>query len=230
MLDQRGKRFQTGNGASDIRNQVRRPKCLIKSDFFLDSILLHPVDRSQSDSPFWHIDNPAYCQIVPPVFDGTEIGKQILDLPSCIEVDASDHFIWNVGGDKALFKHTGLCVSSVQNGTFIIGSALFLDFLLNGSRNIVRLVVGIVKLTADQLLPFRILGPECLVLPAVIVADYGIGRIQDGGGGTVILLQLDYHRIRKFLFKVQDILDIGSPEFVDGLVVIPYHTQIPVFG
>ena len=35
-------------------------------------------------------------------------------------------------------------------------------------------------------------------------------------------------RVRVYLFKVQDILYIGAAEFINGLVVVADHAQIPV--
>ena len=46
-------------------------------------------------------------------------------------------------------------------------------------------------------------------------------------GGAVILLQADDPGILVLLFKIQDILDIGPPEAVDGLIVIAHHAEVP---
>ena len=71
--------------------------------------------------------------------------------------------------------------------------------------------------------------PQRLVLSPPIVADNPIGRVQNVLGGTVILLQLDGHRLGKIFLKVQNIADIGSPELIDGLVIVPHHTEVAVF-
>ena len=47
---------------------------------------------------------------------------------------------------------------------------------------------------------------------------------------TVILLQFDYFRIGKYMFKIQNILNICSAELVDGLIIITYHAQIVIFA
>ena len=62
------------------------------------------------------------------------------------------------------------------------------------------------------------------------MTDYLVGRVQDVLGGAVILLQLKDFRVGKYLFKIQDIADIGAPEFINGLIVVPHHAEIPVPG
>ncbi len=60
------------------------------------------------------------------------------------------------------------------------------------------------------------------------MADHCICHIQNRPGRAVILFQPDNRRLRKIFFKIQNIPDIGSPELVDGLVVVSHHTDIPV--
>ena len=47
-------------------------------------------------------------------------------------------------------------------------------------------------------------------------------------GGTVVLLQADDPGVLVLLFKVQDILNVGPPETVDGLVIVTHHAEVPV--
>ena len=34
----------------------------------------------------------------------------------------------------------------------------------------------------------------------------------------------------KICSKIQDIADVGAPEFINGLVIVTHHAQIPVFA
>ena len=61
------------------------------------------------------------------------------------------------------------------------------------------------------------------------MTNHTVGRIQDILGGAVILLEFDHRSIRKDPLKIQDIVNIGPPEFIDRLVVISDHTKILVF-
>ena len=47
-------------------------------------------------------------------------------------------------------------------------------------------------------------------------------------GGAVILLQPNDPCVLVLLFKIQDILNVGPPETVDGLVIVTHHAEVPV--
>ena len=72
--------------------------------------------------------------------------------------------------------------------------------------------------------------PKSLILPALVIADHRVGRIQNVTGGAVVLLQLDDLCAREGTLKVQDIADIGTPELVDGLIIIAHHAEILIFS
>ena len=71
--------------------------------------------------------------------------------------------------------------------------------------------------------------PKRFFFSAAIIGYHTVRGIQNNLRGTVILLQFDNHSLRIHLFKVQNIADIGSTEFIDGLVIISHDTQIPIF-
>ena len=47
-------------------------------------------------------------------------------------------------------------------------------------------------------------------------------------GGAVVLFQSDHPCVLVLLFKIQDILNVGPPETVDGLVIVTHHAEVPV--
>ena len=57
--------------------------------------------------------------------------------------------------------------------------------------------------------------------------DHLVGRVKDGSGGTVILLELNDHSVRIVLFKIEDIPYISAAPAVDALVVVTHDTKIP---
>ena len=77
-----------------------------------------------------------------------------------------------------------------------------------------------------DLLPFPVVSPQVLPLPAPVVADDRVGGLQDVAGGAVVLLQADHPGVLILAFKGEDILDGGSPEAVDGLVVVAHHADV----
>ena len=71
--------------------------------------------------------------------------------------------------------------------------------------------------------------PGCkqgLSLSSTVMADNGIGGLKNRCSRTVILFKTNQLCTRKILFKVKDITNIRPTPSIDGLVVIPYHTDI----
>ena len=70
-------------------------------------------------------------------------------------------------------------------------------------------------------------GPEIFDLAPGVVGNDRVGGIQDVLGGPVILLQTDHQGVGIVLLEVQDVADVGSPELIDGLVVVAHHAKVP---
>lgn len=77
-----------------------------------------------------------------------------------------------------------------------------------------------------DLFAVAVLGPQSLALAACVVFDDAVGGIEDVGSGTVVLFQADGLGPLEHLLKVEDVLDGGAAELVDGLVVITDNADI----
>ena len=64
IFDQSCKRIQICCTSSDSRDQLGSHQRLIKSKPTFCSRLLDPVDRSQTNAPFWHINDSSYRNII----------------------------------------------------------------------------------------------------------------------------------------------------------------------
>ena len=93
--------------------------------------------------------------------------------------------------------------------------------VLDPECNPLRLRSGRVAPVAGGNIAARILGPQHLPLALRVVGHDRAGHIEDGLGGTVVLLQLDDPGAGEISFEVQDVLDVGAAEFVDRLILIP---------
>ena len=60
-----------------------------------------------------------------------------------------------------------------------------------------------------------VLGPQLLVLAALVVPHDAVSRVEDGLRGTVVLLQLQHLRLRIVLLELQNQPDISSSKCVD---------------
>ena len=79
-----------------------------------------------------------------------------------------------------------------------------------------------------HLLTLAPVGPQCLALAALIVADNGVSGIENMLGGAIVLLQSDGAGAGVLLFKIKDILNVGTAETIDTLVIVAHHTDVAI--
>ena len=77
-----------------------------------------------------------------------------------------------------------------------------------------------------HLAAFFVLCPQGFCLTFCIIRDHLVRCIQDILGRAVVLLQTDYPGIWKNMLKSKNISNISPTEFINGLVIITYHTKI----
>ena len=95
--------------------------------------------------------------------------------------------------------------------------------LIGHILGLVVLVHGGVDL---ELLPLPCLSPQLFAFTALVVADNRIGGLQNVLSGAVVLLQANGAAAGILFFKGEDVLNGGSPEAVDGLVIIAHHAEV----
>ena len=104
----------------------------VEAGFMLQGIIGNPVDGCQPDSSFRNIDNPADAQVVKPVIDGAQIGKQIFDFPALIEIDSPHNAVGDIIHNQFLLKDAGLGIGAVEDGEILIGGKVGGDDTGNG--------------------------------------------------------------------------------------------------
>ena len=63
----------------------------------------------------------------------------------------------------------------------------------------------------------------------LVVANNGIGRIQDIARRSIVFLELHRLAIRIIALEFQDVADVGAAPAVNGLVVVAHHHDVLVF-
>ncbi len=161
------------------------------------------------------------------VVDDAQIGDDVLDLLAVVKALTADDAVGYPGADERIFDAVGLCVHAVQDG--MIGKLLpFGNIVQNGVCNKSGFILLGQRAVDLDLTSLRVLGPQDLSFSLGIVFNHRICRIQDGLGAAVVLLQPDDHGISVLVFKVEDVFDGGSSEFIDTLVIIADHTDVVV--
>ena len=139
-----------------------------------------------------------------------------------IEIDAADDLIGDICINQLFLKEAGLGVGAVEDRMIFILCLLLLDMAGNIANDMLRLLKGILELPEAHRHTCVIIRPQPLVLPTLVMVNDLVGRVQNIAGGTVVLLQLDDLRVRKYLLKVQDIHDIRATKPVKDV----YKRQI----
>ena len=99
----------------------------------------------------------------------------------------------------------------------------------NIAGHIISFLIRRIQLLERNLISLSVVRPQTLRLTSDIVGDHTVGSVKNILCASIVLLQLDHLRILKMLLEIQNIVDIRTSEFVDGLIIITDHTQILIF-
>ena len=212
---------------SDVPAALHR---LEKGDVAHQRVIGEPADRSLPDPALRYIEDAAAGDLVLSVADRLEVSDHVADLPAVVEVRAADHVVGDRGQHEPLLKRARLRVGAVQNGEIPVSEVPVLPaFALDVLSNKGCFVPCGHKAAEMEFGPRPPVRPECFALPAAVVADHGVRRVEHVLGRPVVLLELDDEGVRIYLFKIENVPDIRPPEAVDGLVVVADDAEIPVF-
>ena len=187
--------------------------------------LRHLVQRGAADLAGRLVDDAAQAQVVGGVGNDGHIGKDVLDFLAVIEPLAAHDLVWDARPGEVCLDGAGLGVHAVEHSVIPQAGALFQMAADDGS-DVAGLVLLILSGVAVDLVALAVVCPEGLALAALVVFYNAVGRVQDVGGGTVVLFQPDDLCAGEMLLEVQDVLDGGAPETVDALVIVAHHTDV----
>ena len=226
-VDQIGELCQLACGGFQGGEQVRVADDLVERRPLLRRQLRHLVHSGRADAPCGRIDDAAEPQIVHGVIQHAQVGQHILDLRPVEELHAAYNFIGDGVALQGVFQCVGLGVHPVENG-----GVPEVPSPVDPHEDVPGHKVCLVPLVKIGLyrhhVAAAVVRPEGLALPALVVLDDGVGGIQNVLGGAVVLFQPNDPGVLVLLFKIQDILNVGPPETVDGLVIVTHHAEVPV--
>ena len=187
--------------------------------------LRHFVQRGAADLAGRLVDDAAQAQIVGRVGHNGHVGQDVLDLLAVIEPLAAHDLVRDARPGEVRLDGAGLGVHAVEHSMIPQAGALF-QMAADDGGNVAGLILLVFGRVAVDLVALAVVCPEGLALAALVVFDNAVGRVQDVGGGTVVLFQPDDLRAGEMLLEVQDVLDGGAPETVDALVIVAHHTDV----
>ena len=184
--------------------------------------------RGLPHPPLGHVDDPPPADLVVRIDQHLQIGHDVLDLATVVELGAPHHLVGHLGVDHGPLEGSGLGVGPVEDGHVAPPQSLVAaeaDDLVGHPLGLVVLVLGPVP---DDLLPHPAVGPQRLGLAGDVVGDHGVGGVEDGLGGAEVLVQGDGGGVGEGLLEVEDVGDVRPPEPVDRLVAVPHHHDVAV--
>ena len=191
---------------------------------------VEPGNRGVAHPPLGGVEHPLDAHLVGRVGHRLQVGDGVLDLPAVVEPDAAHELVGNPPVGQALLQRAGLGVGAVEDGqvapAHLLGAVQVLE-PVGHVAGLVGLVVGVV---AGDLHPRAPLGPQLLGQPAGVLGDDGVGRVEDGLGAAVVLLQVHHGGVGEGGLELQDVAPVGPPEGVYGLVGVADHGHLPVLG
>ena len=131
---------------------------------------------------------------------------------------------------KLKLKVKGVVGRTKKNGHLLKRHPLFPELKdpVGDKTALVRLVPGLVKGGFPS--PFKP-GEKAFGVFLLSVLDDGVGKVQNGLAGTVVLLELDDPGPGKEFGKLKDVSEIRPAEGVNRLGVVPHHHDVlVVFG
>ena len=177
-----------------------------------------------------NIGDPQQADVVVRVDQNLEKSQDILDL-STIEVTLAAHkSIGDFRLPQGCFQRSGLKIGAKENGLVIPWNPFAESLDLDAFGN--RLSLSFLGLENHELneRPLSLAGPKGLVLAQWVVSDHGIGCLENGVIGAVILFQLDDSNSGKVILEVKQIGNLGSPPTVDTLIIIADNADILMFA
>ena len=162
-----------------------------------------PFHRHVAQAARGHVGDAQQADVVVRIQEHFQVGEEILDFAPVKIALAADQMIAHAGRAQRGFQRARLLVGAEQNRAVPPRDAVRQPLEFDLRHHFARLVlVAGIGLQLD----FRagaLAGPERLAAAPDVVFDDGVGGVENGGGGAVILLQLDDFDLGKMLLQVR---------------------------
>ena len=200
-----------------------------ESDIPVHCVIGEPDHCRGADPASWNVQDTTHGDLVLSVVDGLEVGDHVADLPAVVEIGSANHIVRDGIQHEPFLQCAGLRVGPVEDREIAAAKMSVRPHL---PRDVTSDEHGLFPGRIELLqVEFRALAPVCpegFLLSLYIVSDHRVRGVEHILRGTVILLEFDNKRIRIYLFKIQNVADVGASEAVDGLVVIADNAEIAV--
>jgi hypothetical protein len=162
--------------------------------------------------------------------DDPQEGQQVLDLPAGVEAGGPHQPVGEAGADEGLFQRAGLGVGPVHHREVTGAGLARQGQARDGVHDVLGLFFRVVGLVDDDFGPVPPVGEQFLGGPVGVVADDGLGDVQNRLGGAVVLLQQVGGQVGEVFPQAGDVAVVGAAPAVDGLVLVGDDEEVAVAG
>ena len=190
---------------------------------------IHPCHRRIAHPSLGHVQHPLGRYLVGRVGGQLQVGHGIADFTAVVKAQTTHHLVRNPQVDQLFLDSSALGVGPVKDRhvgprpTLVVHATELAHY----PAGLVVLVVG--PEPGDGVAGAGV-GPQLLWLATHILRDDGVGGVQNGLGGPVVLVQDDDCGVRARPLEFEDVADVSTPEPVDRLVAVAHHADIAVPG
>ena len=181
-----------------------------------------------ANSPRRIIDDAPESLFVVRIYHHPEVCDNVFYLFALIETQAAINTIRNVLLQHFVLESTALCIRSVEDGEVVVCAAFLLheplDFVAH-NRCLLAVAVCILQ---DDAVTFVVFAIDIFRNLPLILLNQTVGCLYNALSATVVLLKLEQFCPLEHILKVEDVVDIGTPEGIDALGIIAHNAYVLV--
>ena len=184
--------------------------------------VLQHLDAARTNAARRKVDHATEAGVVVRVLQEAQIRQCVLDFRAFKKAQTAIHTVRHAGIEQGRFDYAALGIAAVKHGDFLALETIALYQLLDLIHHPLRLGQVGAGLVHAHRLARALRGAQVFAQAAAVVADEGVGRVEDVAVAAVVLLELDLALHIKFAHKVGHVAHARAAKRIDALVVIAH--------
>lgn len=216
----------SGGGLGDIGFAGGMGGDVPEADFFLDGFGEDFFDGGVADASGGGIDDAEEGHFIGGLGEDLEVGHQVTGFAAIEEGGGADEDVGDFLASEFSFENARLFVGAEEDGDVVGGDLEFLNEVVNVADDLFGLLLIIGEGGEADGVGGDFVGDEFLVMASAIVADEGVGEVEDLVGAAVVVFQTNDLGAGENVLEVEDVFQLCSAPAVDGLVVVADDAEI----
>ena len=182
-------------------------------------MLANDIETLGTDAARRQVDDALKGGVILATRDEAQIRECVLDFGSLEEAQAAVHLVGYASGEEHFFKYAGLGVRAIEDGD-ITAVATTRDPVLDALQHELRLVALVEGGIQPDRFALAAARPQVFAESTAVMGDECVGRLENGAGRAVVLLQSHQLGLREIAAERLQIFDASTAPAVDRLIVV----------